>query len=159
MTESSHLSAHMYGHKFTVDIDLRMEYLWLIQYVKKWSQMLYTWFHFVDSQVSDEASVIYYVSMKPDLRTEWKVETNLRLIGFKNWWQRLRLLLVKSRELQVSFPFRSANFLSYVPSSSPRFVITIVLNNTFFFYVGANRITQCSIMHDRYRAKQSHTEI
>ena len=36
--------------------------------------MLYMWFHFVYSQVSDEASVIYYASMKPDLRTEWKVE-------------------------------------------------------------------------------------
>ena len=41
---------------------------------KKWSQMLYMWFHFVDSQVSDEVIVMYYVSMKPNLRTERKVE-------------------------------------------------------------------------------------
>ena len=45
-----------------------------IYMIKKWSQMLYMWFHFVDRQVSDEASVIYYVSMKPNLRTERKVE-------------------------------------------------------------------------------------
>ena len=61
-----------------------MEQLWLIQYAKKWSKMLYMWFHFVDSQVSDEASVIYYVSMKPNLRTEWKVDIILRVTAFKN---------------------------------------------------------------------------
>ena len=60
-----------------------------------------------------EASVIYRVSMKPRHKTESKVETILRLIGFEKK-QRLSLELVKSRE--VSFPFRNSNLHINLPS-------------------------------------------